>query len=259
MQPSIHIWPARTLYLGPALDAELHRHHAVQLTIAVGTQIDLMQDSGEWQPHWAMVIPPDQPHALRGEGLMASLYLDAESLDYAMIESQIPELASGPCSCGRLPDRLTERIAAACAVAPDCSDADVIAGGIVDALVGGIRQPRELDERVGKVRDIIDADLFRQHRLDELAERVHLSPDRLQHLFRSQIGIPPRRYAIWSRMNAALRARIAGANLTEAAHAGGFTDSAHFSRRFREMFGLSPSELFATGTSLTIRGCDLNQ
>jgi AraC-like DNA-binding protein len=36
---------------------------------------------------------------------------------------------------------------------------------------------------------------------------------------------------------------LAGHSLTEAAYQGGFADAAHFSRTFRRMFGLPPSQL----------------
>ena len=55
--------------------------------------------------------------------------------------------------------------------------------------------------------------------------------------------MPLRRYRIWNRMGAAVRACGEGASLTEAAHAAGFASSAHFSTAFRDMFGMMPSDL----------------
>lgn len=43
----------------------------------------------------------------------------------------------------------------------------------------------------------------------------------------------------------------AGVSITDAAHGAGFSDGAHFSRTFRSMFGLSPSEAVGLGTWLT--------
>ena len=47
-------------------------------------------------------------------------------------------------------------------------------------------------------------------------------------------------------MEAAVGAFRHGASLTEAAHAAGFASSAHFSTAFRDMFGMTPSELVRT-------------
>ena len=47
-------------------------------------------------------------------------------------------------------------------------------------------------------------------------------------------------------MGAAVSAYRGGASLTEAAHAAGFASSAHFSTAFRDMFGMTPSELVRT-------------
>jgi AraC-like DNA-binding protein len=45
-----------------------------------------------------------------------------------------------------------------------------------------------------------------------------------------------------------MRLARAGADLTTAAHQGGFSSSAHFSAVYREMFGLTPSALLASLT-----------
>jgi AraC-like DNA-binding protein len=41
-------------------------------------------------------------------------------------------------------------------------------------------------------------------------------------------------------------------SLTEAADAAGFADSAHFSRTFRAMFGLTPSQILKRSKSVQI-------
>ena len=75
------------------------------------------------------------------------------------------------------------------------------------------------------------------------SEGVFLSPSRLRHLFVEQTGLAFKTYVLWLRLQRALRAYADGANLTEAAHAAGFADSAHFSRTFKRTFGLPATTL----------------
>ncbi len=89
------------------------------------------------------------------------------------------------------------------------------------------------------------------HALDQVARKANLSPSRFLHLFKAATGVPFRRYRMWVRMGAAVRSMTAGRSLTEAALAAGFASSSHFSTAFREMFGLSPSQL--TAARLTIQ------
>jgi AraC-like DNA-binding protein len=53
----------------------------------------------------------------------------------------------------------------------------------------------------------------------------------------------------------ATRLLAASADLTWAAHASGFSDSAHFSRTFHRTFGLRPSDVFKSG-SFRLLLCD---
>jgi AraC-like DNA-binding protein len=65
----------------------------------------------------------------------------------------------------------------------------------------------------------------------------------LRHLFVEQTGLPFRTYLLWLRLTKAVAVFAGGGSLTEAAHEAGFSDSAHFSRTFRRMFGLPAAAL----------------
>jgi AraC-like DNA-binding protein len=82
-----------------------------------------------------------------------------------------------------------------------------------------------------------------------MAQGARLSPSYFQHLFKTETGVPFRRYRSWARMGAALKAVRSGCSLTEAAHAAGFSSSAHFSSAFARMFGLPPSRLATTASA----------
>ena len=85
----------------------------------------------------------------------------------------------------------------------------------------------------------------RAHRLTELGKRAGLSPSRFLHLFKAETGVPLRRYRIWNRIGAASRA-IAGGPLADRGRARRrLCKLGAFQHRFRDMFGMTPSELFA--------------
>jgi AraC-like DNA-binding protein len=84
----------------------------------------------------------------------------------------------------------------------------------------------------------------------KLAEGVGLSASRLEHLFAQHMGVPLRSYRTWLRFRAAAVVMAQGATLTEAAHAAGFYDQAHFGRAFRRAFGMPPS--FVLGSDVQI-------
>ncbi len=52
-----------------------------------------------------------------------------------------------------------------------------------------------------------------------------------------------RAYVLWLRLEIALSAYVDGKSLTEAAYAGGFADSAHLSRTFKKMFGITAASV----------------
>lgn len=105
--------------------------------------------------------------------------------------------------------------------------------------------PAPLDRRLAAVMQRIHEDPAADAGLDELAAAVGLSGHRLQHLFKEITGTTLRRYRLWKRVFLVGRRLGTGASLTEAALEAGFADSSHLSRSFRQLFGMTPSELFS--------------
>jgi AraC-like DNA-binding protein len=76
-------------------------------------------------------------------------------------------------------------------------------------------------------------------RASEVTEKLALSESRFLHLFSQEMGIPWRPYLLWCRMICAVRSILKGDSATDAAYLAGFSDSAHLSRTFRKMFGMT--------------------
>lgn len=74
-----------------------------------------------------------------------------------------------------------------------------------------------------------------------LSEKSFLSESRLAHLFKEQIGISIHQYILWKKTGMAVKKYMDGYSLTECAHSSGFTDSSHFIKVFKKMFGVTPS------------------
>lgn len=132
-------------------------------------------------------------------------------------------------------------------------DADLDASGLDEAVRRTWATPSgDLDSRVE--RTVLS--LAEGEALDgapaTLAAAVGISGSRLAHLVKehtgSSIGEVQRAY----RFVHAARSMLAEPSFTRAAHAAGFSDSAHFSRSFRAAYGIAPSRILASGTRWAI-------
>jgi len=126
------------------------------------------------------------------------------------------------------------------------TDAEAIVDRILSALSPDVPTESRIDPRIRGVLALLDDEHAGTRQLSELAARVGLSPERLRHLFVEQLGIPVRSYRSWARVRHATMLLARGGSLTEIAHAANFSDAAHLSRAFRDMFGITPSELTRT-------------
>ena len=80
-----------------------------------------------------------------------------------------------------------------------------------------------------------------------LAAALGTGPTNVARAFSEAFGIPPHRYVLGRRLDAARDRILAGQSLADVAAEVGFSDQAHFTRRFRRFLGTTPGR-FAEGT-----------
>lgn len=233
MAASVCLHPQAVLAWSPATDSGRHAHRALQLVCALQAPCALEREptTAAETLDWA-VLPPLQPHRLRGSGQpLAHLFVDIGPRAWQRW------LRAG--GAPRRPD--PELLAALRADGPP--DPELPARWRRHSLPGLV-DDASADPRIASARRLIDADPSSPqlgHR--QLATAVHLSPSRFIALFRTHAGMPVRNYVLWRRLQLAAEQVLAGASITQAAHASGFSDAAHLSRSFRQILGAAPSEL----------------
>ncbi len=100
------------------------------------------------------------------------------------------------------------------------------------------------DKRIEMAVGIIKENAADNVSVDEIAETLGLSVSHLSQLFKEATGVPIRRYRLWQRLFIVAAKMAGGMRLTEAAISAGFSDSAHFSRVFKEICGVRPTDIW---------------
>jgi len=96
--------------------------------------------------------------------------------------------------------------------------------------------------RLRRVIEYVQENLQRDLRLAELSALVHMSPYHFARLFKQSTGVPPHRFLVRRRIDAA-RALLAArtAPIVEIAQLVGFRTASHFTTTFRRVTGMTPS------------------
>lgn len=239
----VYFWEGGWIGVGRSPSAvPPHEHHAVQIALGLDGPVRLQDGAGRWTEHRLAVVQADVRHAFDpGDSLISLLFVDPDGREGRWLRDSLrAPITDLPLDlvAPHLPALLAFRDAR-----PGPAAAARIVTGVVDALCQGPPPLRGMDERVARALELIRADRSGRLGLSAVAAQVFLSPSRFAHLFTTEVGLPFRRYVLWRKLNRAMAEFGRGATLSTAAHAAGFADSAHLTRTWRAMFGITPSTM----------------
>jgi len=240
-RPLVYFWEGGWIGIGRSAGVVApHTHHAVQISIGLDGPIGFRHPDEEWQVFPAAAVLPNVPHGFNPLGSTAAMiFVEPESREGRWLRNSLRTPITGFAE-----ERLEAHLAGLRSFRDDRPSAEEAARmilGVVHALCAGPPPLKSMDPRISKAMAVIRGSQDGRLSLEQVAAAVFLSPSRFAHLFSEEVGLPFRRYLLWRKLNRALSAFGRGLNLSEAAHAAGFADSAHLSRTWTQMFGIPPT------------------
>ncbi|MBN1498792.1 MAG: helix-turn-helix transcriptional regulator [Spirochaetes bacterium] len=242
-QACIYFHNGYVLFLGKSTDTAVHSHHMFQIFIGLKKEFRLFIN-GKWIKSRLIIADADVSHQFDGNNEWhALLLIDPETDTARKLKQKIKNNAYIEPDFSLI-EKTSDRLIECCE--KKCFAAH--ASGIINELITSavdeeiISAPK--DERILRIISYINTTQEISPEIKNLAEMIHLSKSRLVHLFTIETGIPLRRYFLWRKLINAVNHIIRGMDFTDAAFAAGFSDSAHLSRTFKKMFGVTLLNLF---------------
>lgn len=114
--------------------------------------------------------------------------------------------------------------------------ADQVVGATIEQLPGNLAASRRTGEQIVNLLNSQP-----EWTLPDFAAKLHLSYDRASHVVAETVGLSLKSYQYWRKMFQVWDSLNSSCSLTEAAQRGGFSDSAHLARTWKQKLGTSPS------------------
>lgn len=237
---SLYLSPTRMMLVSPQLVAGVHQHAIMQFTCSIeGEPFSVWTEGDGWQRTYGMLVDSNIAHSVkdftgwqvttciipdaRKGKLLQEKVLQGQAVRYFGLEDILPVAETL---------QITRR-----QLFSDANAFQALTNAVYDHLLGEEAFLPPLDSRIATTIRAIRQNIHTNISAAALAAEVHLSEHRFLHLFKEQIGAPLRQYILWQRTMAATEAFVNGLSAKEAAYTAGFSDPAHFSRTFSQMFG----------------------
>lgn len=245
----IFITEGVALLLGIIYDTEFHSHHAVQISIGMEKDFIVETDSQKVASRF-IILNSNFKHRLSGEnGIQVLLLVEPESDFGSVILKFLDNREYVTNEAGDILDSISSILHS-----NEISISQVIIT-IFNSLKINFENHTVTDPRISEIISVINHIAEKKISVKVLADKVSLSESRLQHLFKKNTGISFKYFLLWKRIIDGINIITSGRDFTFSSHEAGFSDSAHMSRAFKEMFGIKLSDIFKDSRSVQVIRC----
>jgi len=217
------------LFLGKFSDNLFHKHYAIQITIPLFEEIEIESNQKQIATKKATIVPSNLEHKVNSNYPFTLLLINPLKIfvrSNEIFEAEL-ELINKVQSMSK--DLINSKVKA--------KEFKRRIGNIINELSKD--NSNQIDDRILKCVEYLKRNKESKVSLTEVAQICHLSESRLLHLFKSETGITFRRAQLWNKISESI-SNLFQSSITETAYKFGFSDSAHYSRTFKENFGFTP-------------------
>lgn len=219
-----------------SLKTELHSHPAVEILFAENGHFDLITEKETYK---------NLVFAAIGSNIKHKILTSEHSIKTVMIEHHDEKVKEILSQFGLgLKDGISFQT--------DHATNKPAFNPLYNALLN-IRYEPNYDPRVLKVIQYLnDNDLSFNEMTGVLTSITHLSWSRLSHLFKDKVGVSIKKYLLWCKLKSTINLHLqSDEDLFSSLIRSGFYDHPHFSKAFKTMLGVKPSEAY---NSRTVQG-----
>ena len=225
-------WPAAMIVWSPGFTSTPHKHPAMQLVLTLSGSLHIRGGKHRRWKRCGAAVPLERVSRVDTQ----------RNATWSRLRAPASELGN-PRRTAAATSRPSPAAGVGMAGRGSPVSRDSVEHWVTRRLLNG--QSPDGDGRLRRVLTYVRAHIATSNHfpLSVLAQVAGLSASRFQHVFREELGIAVRPYIRWLRLQRAACDLIAGAGVSQAAHAAGFSDSAHMSRTFRSTLGMAPSDI----------------
>jgi len=249
----LYIWSSRVVYVGRLQNVETHRYASTTLLVTPGTMKIRKADESDVQETSTALVAADTAHEMDLMGNVLAVFFFETEVDH-LLRAQFALQDKNHMVCDVVDKTFWQSfVQTVFEQAPEIEWVNEQIAGALNVPLEENKPSEKLDRRIQKVLQLLRDEPLRFESMETLAAEVNLSATRLSHLFREKTGLTLARYRSFSRMRVLAKAIKEGHTLTIGALDAGFTDSSHFSRVFKDMYGIPPSMVFTKQGEVIIR------
>ncbi|MCR9066911.1 MAG: AraC family transcriptional regulator [Cytophagales bacterium] len=231
------------VYAGQVAETKPHNHHAIEIIFGLTGRFALADSKNQQKEYYTALIPHNIKHQFINDSqiIPVFIYLDP----FHNLAQQLSKSFNLQNEIIHVETLLSQEIRDSFSLWLNGEHIDILelVNQITNQLTGNSSHEIYIENRIVASLDYIRSSLSTELRLDEVASSVHLSGSRYAHLFKEHLGIPFRRFVLWTRLQVTIESILKGNSLTTACYDGGFADLSHFTKTFITMFGVTPSSV----------------